>query len=291
MANHIISSNLLTVEINDQGAEIVKIKGAINEVEYLWDGNPAVWPKTSPVLFPIIGGLKDNTYTYKGKSYTMGRHGFCREKVFVVTEHTKHSITFTLEFDESTLAIYPFKFKFSVKHEVKDNQLFVTYIVKNIDKQPMLFSVGAHPGFNVPLQKISSFDDYYLLFSEVENTGRYLIDKEGLIENTSTPLLKNTDRLLLSNGLFYNDAIVFKTLKSTSISLLSNTSEHGLKYTFHNFPYMGLWQPKDAPFLCIEPWCGLGDTVGSSFALEEKEGINTIAAGETFVRSWDVEFF
>ena len=291
MAHYVISTENLSATINDQGAEIVKIHGNIKNIDYLWDGNPAIWPKTSPVLFPIIGGLKEETYTYKGEKYKLGRHGFCREKVFKVTEQTKSVITFTLESDASTLAVYPFAFKFSVKHEIKDNQLFVSYIVENTDTKPMLFSVGAHPGFNVPVHPTSSFKDYYLLFSEVENAERFPINKAGLIENKSVPLLVNTDRLLLTNELFYNDAIVFKTLKSTSISLLSNTSESGLKYTFHGFPYMGIWQPKDAPFVCIEPWCGLGDTEGSSYAIEEKEGIITLPAGETFVRSWDVEFF
>ena len=291
MAYYVISSENLTATINDQGAEIVKIHSITKNIDYLWDGNPAVWPKTSPVLFPVIGGLKEDTYTYDGIKYKLGRHGFCREKVFKVTEQTKSVITFTLESDASTLAVYPFAFKFSVKHEIKDNQLFVSYIVENTDSKPMLFSVGAHPGFNVPIHKTSGFKDYYLLFSGVENAERFPINKEGLIENKSVPLLVNTDRMLLTNELFYNDAIVFKTLKSTSISLLCNTSENGLKYTFHGFPYMGIWQPKDAPFVCIEPWCGLGDTVGSSYALEEKEGIVTLPVSETFVRSWDIEFF
>ena len=291
MAFYIISSENLTATINDQGAEIVSIHSNTKNIDYLWNGNPDVWPKTSPVLFPIIGGLKENKYTYKGVEYSLGRHGFCRENVFTVTEQTKSVITFTLESDTKTLAVYPFAFKFSVKHEIKDNQLFVSYIVENTDSKSMLFSVGAHPGFNVPLHNTSNFKDYYLLFSQVENTGRYLINKEGLIENKATPFLDKTDRLLLTNDIFYNDAIVFKSLKSTSISLLSNTSEYGLKYTFHGFPYMGIWQPKDAPFLCIEPWCGLGDTVGSNYAIEEKEGINKLPPGETFVRSWDVEFF
>ena len=291
MAYYVISSENLMVTINDQGAEIVKIHGTTKSIDYLWNGDPSVWPKTSPVLFPVIGGLKENTYTYDGKKYNMNRHGFCRESVFTVTEQTKSVITFTLEANEYTLSQYPFAFRFSVKHEIKDNQLFVSYIVENLDTKPMLFSVGAHPGFYVPIHSTSSFEDYYLLFSSVENTGRYLINKEGLIENTPTPLLQNTDRLLLTRELLNNDALVFKTLKSTSISLLSNTSEYGFKYTFHGFPYMGIWQPKDAPFLCIEPWCGLGDTVGSSYAMEEKEGMNELPVGETFVRSWDVEFF
>ena len=192
MAYYVISSENIAATINDQGAEIVKIHGITKNIDYLWDGNPAVWPKTSPVLFPVIGGLKEDTYTYKGEKFKLGRHGFCREKVFKVTEQTKSVITFTLESDASTLAVYPFNFKFSVKHEIKDNQIFVSYIIENTDKKTMLFSVGAHPGFNVPLHRSSGFKDYYLLFSEVENAERYPINKEGLIENKSVPFLENT---------------------------------------------------------------------------------------------------
>lgn len=286
-----ISNEALTLTLNPQGAEILSIYSQQTQLNYLWNGDPAYWPKTSPVLFPVVGGLKENSYQYKGKTYQMGRHGFGRESVYTVSEQSESSITFTLIANETTLKVYPFHFQFSVKYQVEGNKVSITYIVENTGTETLLFSVGAHPAFNVPLVKGTEFSDYYLSFDQSEVEGRYPIAADGLIAQKSTPLLENTNKLPLQNELFYNDALVFKNLRSTSISILSDKTSHGLKVQFHNFPYMGIWQPKDAPFLCIEPWCGLGDVEGTTSQLQEKEGINTSQPGEVFTRTWTVEVF
>ncbi len=285
-----ISNEVLTVTLNPQGAEILSIYNKQTQLNYVWNGDAAYWPKTSPVLFPVVGGLKDNSYQYKGNTYQMGRHGFGRESIYQVTEQTESSITFTLEANEATLKVYPFQFKFSVKHELKNNQVSITYIVENTGNEALLFSVGAHPAFNVPLVAGTVFTDYYLLFSSNETEGRYPIAADGLIANTSTPLL-NGNKLALENSLFYNDALVFKNLQSNSISIVSDKTPHGLEVSFDNFPFMGIWQPKNAPFVCIEPWCGLGDVANTTSQLQDKEGINTIQPAEVFARTWSVELF
>jgi galactose mutarotase-like enzyme len=286
-----IFNETLALTLNPKGAEILSISNKQTQLNYLWNGDPAYWPKTSPVLFPVVGGLKDNSYQYKGNTYQMGRHGFGRESVYTVSEQSESSITFTLIANEATLKVYPFHFQFSVKYHVEGNKVSITYIVENTGSEALLFSVGAHPAFNVPLAEGTVFSDYYLLFDQSEKEGRYSIGADGLIAQKSTPLLENTNKLPLQNDLFYNDALVFKNLRSTSISILNDKTSHGLKVQFNNFPFMGIWQPKDAPFLCIEPWCGLGDMEGTTSQLQEKEGINTSQPGEVFTRTWSVEVF
>ena len=287
-----ITNENLKITINPQGAEIVSIFSKKTQLDYLWNGDPAFWPKTSPVLFPIVGGLKGESYQYKGNTYHLGRHGFGRESIYEVTNQTETSITFTLTTNEVTFKAYPFQFKFEVTYEITDNQLNVTYRVENMDnKEDLLFSVGAHPAFKVPLVKDTVFTDYHLLFSEKETVGRYLIDKEGLIENTSTPLLRDSQTLPLTRELFNNDALVFKDLTSISISIVSPKTIHGLKVKFDGFPYMGIWQAPNADFVCLESWCGLGDTVNTTSQLNEKEGINTLEPGKVFNRTWSVEVF
>ncbi len=286
-----LSNETLEVSFNHQGAEILSIYNKQTQLNYLWNGDPAYWPKTSPVLFPIIGGLKDTTYHYKGNSYQMGRHGFGRESVYEVTKQTENSITFTLVANEKTLSVYPFQFKFSVKHEILKNNIRVTYIVENSGDEDLLFSVGAHPAFKVPLVDGTTFSDYYLLFNETENAGKYPLSKDGLIEKNSIPFLINTNKLPLTKELFYNDALVFKELKSNSISIVSDKTTHGLKLVFDNFPFMGIWNFKDANFVCIEPWCGIADAIDTTQQLAEKEGINLLPIGETFQRTWSIEVF
>jgi galactose mutarotase-like enzyme len=291
MKNFSISNHHLSIVIDSQGAELQSIINKETALEYLWNADPAFWPKKSPALFPIVGGLKNGTYFYNGASYQLGRHGFARESVFEVIQHTEDSIIFSLQANEVTKKNYPFLFEFQIQYQLHENKLAVTYVVKNADTKDLYFSVGAHPAFKVPLVAGTNFNDYYLLFNQVENAGKWPLSKDGLIEQSSIPFLINTDTLSLTKELFYTDALVFKHLASDSISIVSNKTKHGVKLMFEGFPYMGLWNAKDADFVCIEPWCGIADTVDTTQQLQEKEGMNKLTAGENFSRTWSVEVF
>lgn len=288
---HQISNNILTVSIAEKGAELQSIVNSNTGLEYMWSGDAAFWGKKSPVLFPIVGGLLNNQYTYEKRVYHLNRHGFAREEVFTVTDKTAGSITFTLVDSEQTRENYPFAFNFSLTYTLTANKINVTYNVKNIDEKQLLFSVGGHPAFKVPVAPGTAFTDYYLHFSSVENAGRYPLDAGGQLETFTTPVLNNTDTMPLTKQLFYKDALVFKHLKSTAISIKSNTTPHGLTVHFEGFPFMGIWNAKDADFVCIEPWCGIADSVDTTGELQEKEGINQLAPGEVFERTWSVEVF
>ncbi len=286
-----LTNDILTVAITPKGAELHSIYNKQTGLEYLWDGNPEFWPKQSPTLFPIVGGLKDGRYTYKGKEYEMGRHGFTRELVFDVTDQTDTTATFSIKATEYTLKQYPFDFKFSVKYTIENNKLSVSYIVENPSEETLYFSVGAHPAFNVPLVKGDAYNDYYLAFNVTENVGIHPLAADGLVELHTTPLLENTNKLPLTKALFYKDALVFKELKSTAISILNTTNSHGLTYSYTDFPYMGIWAAKNADFVCIEPWCGIADSVATTGQFDEKEGMNAIGKDEVFTRTWAIEMF
>lgn len=286
-----LSNDVLKISVSAKGAELQIIQHTGNGLEYMWSGDPAFWGKKSPVLFPIVGGLKNNTYQYKGKDYSLGRHGFAREKDFTVTAQTENSLTFSLEADSATLQVYPFPFRFSVIYTLEQNIITVTYKVENNGDELMYFSVGAHPAFAVPLVKGTAYTDYYLLFSQEEHSGKWPLSPEGLIRKEPVALLDNTNTLPLTKELFYGDALVFKDLRSNSISIVSDKTEHGLRLQYDDFPYMGIWSAKNADFVCIEPWCGIADSVDTSGNLIDKEGIHTLSPDESFTRSWSVEIF
>ena len=286
-----ISNDILNVTIAAKGAELQSIYNNQTRLEYMWDADPNFWAKRSPVLFPIVGGLKNNSYEYNGKQYQLPRHGFARDMVFEVGNQTENSVTFFIQSSAETLAVYPFEFKLSVVYIVENNQLTVKYIVENKCTETLYFSVGAHPAFKVPLVSGNSYTDYYLQFSNTETTGIYPLSADGLIELEPLPMLDNMNQLPLTKELFFKDALVFKTLKSTSISILNNKNTNGLKLNYQGFPYMGIWAAKNADFVCIEPWCGIADSVNTSGNLEEKDGINALDANENFTRSWVVELF
>lgn len=286
-----ISNESLTVQISAAGAELQSIVSKEHSLEYMWSGDPAFWGKKSPVLFPIVGGLKNGTYQHQGISYPLGRHGFARERVFTVRHHSTDTIRFSLVSDETTKEVYPFDFVFSIEYTVHRNRLTVTYIVENIGKETLLFSVGAHPAFKVPLVQDTTYEDYQLVFSEKENAGIYPLSAEGLVEKTTTPLLNDSNALPLTKELFAKDALVFKELQSNYIGILNGKNAHGLKLHYTDFPYMGIWAAKGADFVCIEPWCGIADSVDASGELVEKEGIHQLPVNDIFERAWTVEVF
>jgi galactose mutarotase-like enzyme len=283
-----IENETLRVQVNPMGAELSSLFNKSLELEYIWSGDPKYWGKKSPVLFPIVGALKDNQYFFNGKYYSMNRHGFAREKIFTVIHQSPSSINFELISDEDTLQVYPFEFNFSIIYTLSPSKLSVSYQVKNRGKEMMYFSVGGHPAFRLPLSNQLVYDDYYLSFNKIELADRWPISEQGLIESASVSLLENSNHLKLSKSLFYKDAIVFKGLASDEVQIRSDLHPGGLRFSFKEFPYLGIWAAKEADFICIEPWCGIADSVDSTQVLTEKEGIIYLNAGEVFERTWMV---
>ncbi len=169
--------------------------------------------------------------------------------------------------------------------------LKVSYEVSNTDLKDMYFSIGGHPAFKVPLTPETAYEDYFLQFDAIENASRWPINKEGLIEQTPVPFFSHSSRIDLSHQLFENDALVFKDLDSHKISLKSDQHSHGIEFYFEGFPFLGLWAARGGNFVCIEPWCGIADSVGHDQLLVNKEGIQTLAVNEKWMREWKVRYF
>ncbi|MFZ4057451.1 MAG: aldose 1-epimerase family protein [Ferruginibacter sp.] len=288
---HTIENDFLKVVVNDAGAELTHLIQKSSGIDFMWEANPAFWGKRSPVLFPIVGTLKNDTYKFKNADYKLSRHGFARDRVFEVTHQAEQILILTLVDDASTLLVYPFHFRFSLIYALLEDKLSVTYKVENTGNENMYFSVGGHPAFKLPLKDHLQYEDYYLAFNQIENTGRWPISADGLIENAPIELLHSTQQLPLSKALFYKDAIVLKHLQSNEIMLKTDKDSAGLLFEFHEFPFFGIWAAKDAPFICLEPWCGIADAVSSNQLLIEKEGIHSLDTAETFERTWSVTCF
>jgi galactose mutarotase-like enzyme len=296
---------MLTIEnqhvkavIHPKGAELQNVYHKGYNLEYLWVGDPAFWGKHSPILFPIVGALKEGIYYYLGNAYTLGRHGFARDLEFEVESAGTDSAVLLLRSNPDTREIYPFDFELRVGYRLLPEGLSTTYSVsnpagsaRNPAGEDLYFSIGGHPAFNLPLQPGTEYTDYFLEFDKEETSPRWPISRDGLIESHAVPLLQHTRRLPLSKELFADDALVLKHPASSAVSLRSSKTEHGLKMDFPGFPFLGLWAARGADFLCIEPWCGMADSVGSNQELPEKEGIQRIGPGEVFERSWTLTLF
>lgn len=285
-----IENEYISANFSSKGAELQSIKSKENHLEYMWDGNPGFWAKHSPVLFPIVGGLKNGTYYFEGREYRLSRHGFARDKEFKVEQLNRTEVLFTLTHDDETLKSYPFEFTLNLHYKISESSLTCTYIVINPASQDLLFSIGAHPAFATPVSESVKYEDYYLQFNKDNVLTYHTIDND-LIEDTTVNIPLQNDKLPLRHELFYKDALVFKTLKSDRISLRNTKNTHGLHYHFNQFPYFGIWSAKDADFVCLEPWCGIADGITHNQELKDKEGIITLSPGSRWERSWSVECF
>ncbi len=286
-----LENNDLKVEIKSKGAELCSIIKKNNGLQYMWSGDPSVWGKTSPILFPIVGTLRNDTYIYKDKSYKLSRHGFARDAEFEIVKQQSDEIVFLLKNSPSSLKNYPFSFELFVHYTLDKDVLKVNYEVKNKGTDDMYFSLGAHPAFKAPLTDGSRYEDYFLEFDSVENSNRWPINKDGLIEQTSAPFFDKASRIHLSHKHFEKDALVFKDIHSHKISLKTNLHTHGLDFYFESFPFLGLWAAKGGDFVCIEPWCGIADSVDHDQLLINKEGIQMLPANESWEREWQVRMY
>ena len=277
-----ISNSNLTAQIKHLGAELFSLKNNQNK-EYIWEGNPTFWGKHSPILFPIVGSLKNNSYSINEVKYELNRHGFAREMEFELIKKSEESAIFSLISTLETKKAYPFDFELQICYSLKDNKLTIDYKVINKNETTMPFAIGAHPAFAFP----GNFEDYNLEFQQDEILNYYLLE-EGLISNATNELQLKNNQLGLNYQLFEKDALVFKTLKSKSITIFKNTNPI-LKVNFTDFPNLGIWTVVNAPFLCIEPWFGYSDTLNEYDDFSKKEGIQLLGKKKTFESNYSIE--
>ena len=285
-----LENNYLKISIAAKGAELQGLYSKETKIEYLWSADPKYWAKHSPVLFPIVGSLKDEHFKYNGVDYKLPRHGFARDHVFAAEKISDTEVVFTLSQSDETLKVYPFYFELKLIYKLIDRKLNLTYEVTNTGTNEMLFSIGAHPAFAVPNTPNTTYEDYYLAFNTDEKLTYWKLE-DGLVANETESIELNGHKLNLKHELFYNDALVFKTMQSSCISLLNNKNDYGLHFHFEDFPFFGIWAAPDAPFVCLEPWCGVADGVNHNQELQQKEGIISLAPNKNWTRFWEVECF
>lgn len=287
---HTIQNDFFSVSIKKTGAELCNIKSRKTGKEYMWQANPNIWGSHAPVLFPIIGCLKEGAFIYNGKEYKTPKHGFIRHnKEVTLKEQTDHSLTFNLISNKNTRKIYPFEFDFTIEFVLKENKIEVKHTIINLGKETMLFSLGGHPAFKCPVNDGEEYSDYYLEFQQKETAVTHQVTPNGLISKTTRPVMQNVNRLDLNTHLFDDDALIFKNLKSSSIAIKSRKSSQKLTLTFPDFPYVGIWAKPNANFVCIEPWLGIADNFDTDRKLENKEGILQLEAGKTFEAMYQIE--
>jgi galactose mutarotase-like enzyme len=282
-----LDNDFLVVKAKREGAELTSIFSKIDKIEYLWQGNPEYWRFHAPICFPVIGNLIDDTCFVDNKPYNMTVHGFARDMNFDIQSKQKDSVSFILKSNDETLEKYPYKFSLIISYKVTNNKITVSYEVRNEDNKEMNFSIGAHTAFSCPVIPDLKTEDYYLSFKE-QKIQPFLLSDGFLTENKKV-LYEKTNQIPVSKELFENGVIILEDLEKKEITIGSDKNSHSVSMSFEDFPYIAIWSKiEGAPFICIEPWFGLPDLVGSAGELKNKKGIKKLKNHEIFNCSHEI---
>ena len=284
---------MLKIKTKKQGAELTSIQ--YNDKEMLFQGAQVLdnngniyWKRQAPILFPIVGQLKNSQTQIEDKTYEMSQHGFARDMDFEEISKTENKHHYMLKYNEGTLKKYPYKFELHVIYEIIGDTLTVTYKVKNIDDKIIYFGLGGHPAFNCDY----SNGEYEIVFSENEDKIVFLKLKNGLIDTEKANNILENNKIHLTTNIFDNDAIIMKNIKSNKVILQSKeTNKKILEFDFTGFSYLALWSKKGAPFVCIEPWQNTADKIDSNQIFKDKENINQLEPDKVFSCKYNVKFF
>ncbi len=282
-----LNNACLTVRIATMGAEIKSIREDATGIEYIWKGDPAWWSGSAPILFPIIGGLRNGTYRYKGQTYSMGGHGIVRKKEWALVASDATSATYRIEASDDTRKQYPFDFLLNVHYSLSGNRVGVRYEVVNPGGDTMYFSIGSHPAINVPFAG-GSFEHYYIHFSEPETIHRHFFG-DGMCLNETAPVFDNSRQIFLTRNLFDRGAVILKGPRSKCFAIRNSRNGKQVRISTDGVPYLGLWAPAGAPFACIEPWFGMPDPEDTDGEFTTKEGIRSLRTGGVFETGYGLE--
>ena len=284
---------MLKIESSKHGAELTSIK--LDGQERLHQGNNVLdengkpfWGRHAPILFPIVGKLKDNKTEIGGKLFEMTQHGFARDMEFEEIDKDELFHKYVLKSSSETLKKYPFEFELYVEYIVNENELTIKYTVINKDEKQMLFGLGGHPAFICDY----STDNFELEFEKQEDKIEFFKLEEGLIKNEPINNILENNKIKLTKNIFDEDAIIMKNISSNKV-MLSNIKNNKklLEFDFTGFPYLAIWSKKGAPFVCIEPWQNHTDSVDSKGKFCEKEDLLKLYSNEKFICSYKVKFY
>lgn len=282
MTNVKLDNSVLQVEISPMGAEIQSVKYAGKE--RIWQGDPAFWTGHAPILFPVCGSLKDKKYSYNGKEYSIGQHGFARRKMFEPTFVRKTKAVFALKSDEETKAVYPFDFTLEACYELIENKLQITYRIHNDGKEQMWAFIGSHETYVLD----KPLNEYDLVFEKDEKfLSRVCV--EGALVGKDYDDFGSGKVLPISDELFKNSTVVFTGVNSRKVTLRKQGKPIA-QLTFDTENFL-IWTLIGANYICLEPWSNYPDESDADGEILHKPGITLIDGGKIYENIHEIEYF
>jgi galactose mutarotase-like enzyme len=286
-----LKNDLLSLSVQPTGAELCNISSVRHQTQFMWNAAPDIWGSFAPNLFPIIGGLKDNSYIHEGKRYSLPKHGIVRHNdALTLYKQSDTTLGFVLSSNAALLQQYPFLFEFYIDFKLNANTITVRHRIVNKDSKPLYFSVGGHPAFKCPVFDGERYEDYTLEFEHEEQAVTHLLNpKTGLVTAQTRTVLNASRTLPLSHDLFHADALIFKDLKSRKVTLNSKHNGSIVSVHYPDFNYLGIWAKPNGDFVCIEPWLGIADPEDSTQILKDKEAILCLEAQQSYTATYTIE--
>ena len=290
MARYELKNDVISIEIDSHGAELKSLKKLESDTEYMWCADAKYWGRTSPVLFPFVGSLKDKQFRTKGKIYPMSQHGFARDMEFELLSQTEDEIWFVLASNEETMEKYPYAFTLKLGYRIEHSRVEVIWQVENPGEEMLPFSIGGHPAFNCPIEEGTKQTDYILDFGDVDEIVSTRIGEGGLVSGCMDVYGLNDGKLAITENLFDHDALIIEDNQTDRVALCRKDGSPYLTVTMEA-PLFGVWSPpgKNAPFICLEPWYGRCDSEYFEETLEEREWGNSIEPGKVWKASYFIE--
>jgi len=284
----LLKNDQLCVEVSSLGAELQSIKDSNNH-EYLWQADKDIWPRHSPILFPIVCGLWEGKYRIANHEYAMERHGFARDMEFKLIKHSDTRVTYVLESSEQTLKCYPYHFILSVTYKLVKNRIHVIWHVHNIDRQEIHFQVGGHPAFNIPDMEEGAPLAGTMRFDNKGQVERVYGNVGGCIRPERYPVGSADGLWKFTEESFKEDAVIIDRCQLHQVSLLDKDLQPVVTVDFKS-PAVGLWSPygKNASFVCIEPWYGIHDFVDYKGDFRDKYLMNHLQPGASFMSEYTI---
>jgi galactose mutarotase-like enzyme len=288
--NYTLKNEGLEITIRTFGAELISLKSEEGR-EYIWERNPEFWNRCAPVLFPVVGRLRDKFTMIDGTKYEMDIHGFLKDQEFSLLSQTKNTIRFINRYSEATLKLFPYKYEVIIAYFLTSKTVKTEYQVKNIGNETMPFNIGGHPAIKCPLYQNDEFNDYTIHFEKPESFSSPTIEANGTLNfDKPAKIFTNLKELKLDRTMFSLDTIVIPSINSHEV-VLSNNKHQGIKFSFPGFKTFAIWTRfhQQAPFICLEPWIGYGDRYDADHQFIKKDDLINLEKNGQFIVSYDIE--
>lgn len=309
--DRILENNNLKVTISDAGAELISVWDKSRNAERIWRGDSAVWGRHAPILFPFVGKVAGGKYSYKGKEYKMTSHGFARDRQFELVSEDGRSVTHVLRWDEESLGAYPFKFALYVTHSLENaDSCSVKVEWKVVNEaaeggEDMLYGIGGHPAFTFP-KNVKPVDCSLRIYggtatvdgNNIGNNGAvsqalnyHLLNAAGCIDMSQEYVLDMPESCArITENMFDKDALIVLDNQVNHIELLDAAGKAYVTMDCQGFPYFGIWSKEVDEFICLEPWYSVADVAGCDGNIENKAGMQRLAAGDSREYAYTITF-